>query len=309
MTTNQNTRTVIMRAFSIQSRQSLTSNSNDIFLKIKNKLDDGVAEDRIMLLNQNDQQKESDLLSDFKVYDDDIFYTMMRIADGDDGYLDKEVIKKKTISLNDIKKRNNNVSALYRDHYYICLNKNFLVTNLNKKYTITRVETYLNWLLKTKIVSLIPCIKIYKNLKLTDINKITFNPINLGDNNTNNDTDNYNIVEKLKTVGKKAIKTILLDDNSVDEIAFESIVYATLILGISKPKNITDEQYKKSFGALLKPISDLDYLTFYTKREGKINGEKILLTKPVDIELTENGMLSEPQLYQEMSNFLQELEQ
>ena len=149
----------------------------------------------------------------------------------------------------------------------------------------------------------------YKNLKLTDINKITFNPINLGDNNTNNNTDNYNIVEKLKTVGKKAIKTILLDDNSVDEIAFESIVYATLILGISKPKNITDEQYKKSFGALLKPISDLDYLTFYTKREGKINGEKILLTKLVDIELTENGMLSEPQLYQEMSNFLEELKQ
>ena len=89
MTTNQNTKTVIMRAFSIQSRQSLTSNSNDIFLKIKNKLNVGVAEDRIMLLNQNDQQKESDLLSDFKVYDDDIFYTMMRIADGDDGYLDK----------------------------------------------------------------------------------------------------------------------------------------------------------------------------------------------------------------------------
>ncbi|HEF0030338.1 TPA: hypothetical protein R8G57_004938, partial [Citrobacter freundii] len=71
---------------------------------------------------------------------------------------------------------------------------------------------------------------------------------------------------------------------------------------------MTDDEYERALGAYLKPVSDLDNVSFKRKdNKTEIKGKDLLLTKAVDIETTQSGKLVEQQLLQEMSKFLVEL--
>lgn len=61
-----NTREVTLRAFFIQSTL-LHKNKNEIFIKLKERLNNSVVKDRIMRLNQEDETTESDLMSFFQI--------------------------------------------------------------------------------------------------------------------------------------------------------------------------------------------------------------------------------------------------
>ena len=65
-------------------------------------------------------------------------------------------------------------SFVYKKHYYICLNKSHLVTNLPQTTTIKRVENYLNWLLDTHIYEINPIVIPSPDLKFTDVKTIKF---------------------------------------------------------------------------------------------------------------------------------------
>ena len=71
---------------------------------------------------------------------------------------------------------------------------------------------------------------------------------------------------------------------------------------------MTTQEYQKILGAYLKPVSDLDNVTF-KRKDGKseVKGRDLLRTQIVDIETTQSGKLVEQQLLQEMSRFLLEL--
>ncbi|WP_395760224.1 hypothetical protein [Klebsiella quasipneumoniae] len=74
------------------------------------------------------------------------------------------------------------------------------------------------------------------------------------------------------------------------------------------PRKMTDNEYERVLGAYLKPVSDLDNVSFKRKdNKTEIKGKDLLLTKAVDIETTQSGKLVEHQLLQEMSKFLVEL--
>ena len=70
---------------------------------------------------------------------------------------------------------------------------------------------------------------------------------------------------------------------------------------------MSDEEFQKKFGAIMKPVSDTDHITFRDKKGNKITGEDILKTKKITVDKTEQGWLSEPQLHIEMARFLDEL--
>ncbi|MDF7667978.1 hypothetical protein PT273_09010 [Orbaceae bacterium ESL0727] len=71
---------------------------------------------------------------------------------------------------------------------------------------------------------------------------------------------------------------------------------------------MSEDEYKKILGAYLKPVADLDNISFRpTNGKSIIKGKDLLKTKIVDIDVTKTGKISEPALLQEMSKFLIEL--
>lgn len=102
---------------------------------------------------------------------------------------------------------------------------------------------------------------------------------------------------------------LFLDADSLKNIDLKQIVSAELTLKLLKPKKMTNEDYQQKYGALIKPVSDLDNVTFKDNLGNKITGEKIQKIKSILIEQTDNGYISEQQLNTAMATFLRELDQ
>lgn len=264
-----------------------------------------------MILNQDDENKESDLISGFTLSENNICATMMRILpNADDTHIDRELMKKHSFSINDLSKHSNNAAAIYKNHYYICFNNNFLVTNLPQNITIKRVENYLNWLLNTHIYEITPIIIPSPDLKLSNISTIKFSNHPDLQNNVQNPTS---IIEDKKVFLTKNIlnivKNLFIDTQSLKDIDLEQIVHAELLIKLKKPKTMSDIEFQNTYGSLLKPISDSDNIVFCDKNGNKIKGSEILKTKTVSIELNSNNYISEQQLFIEMQRFIDEISQ
>lgn len=295
--------------FLIQSTL-LHKNKNETFIKLKERLKNSVVKDRIMRLNQEDETTESDLMSFFSDSETDLFATMMRIAPGaDDTYIDDELMTRELFSVNDIRKKSNKAAAIYRKHYYICINNSYLITNLPLTTTIKIVENYINWLLGTHIYEITPLVIPAPGLKFSEIKAVKFtNPAN-SKYSTYQDAENTQnrIISVAKEYVNNFCKSLFADSSSLKDIDFNQVVSAELILKLTKPRKMSDEEFQKKYGSIMKPVSDNDNITFYDKKGNKIKGEDILKTKKVNIEKTKQGWLSEPELHIEMARFLDEL--
>lgn len=96
---------------------------------------------------------------------------------------------------------------------------------------------------------------------------------------------------------------------NLNDVDLSQIISAELILKLTKPRKMSEEEYQRLYGAYLKPISDIDNISFKDKNGNQIKGKDVLKTKNVNIETTETGELVEPQLNQEMIRFLNELKE
>lgn len=306
------THSVTLRAFEI--KQIKISNYVDMFSDLEKKLKGSMAEDRIMRLNQDDDSKESDLISGYEIGGSPeklLFATMMRIMpEAEDTHIGMDLMKKPCFSISDLRKTPNNAAAIYKNHYYICVNKHNLVTNLPQNTTIKRVENYLNWILDTHIYEINPIIVPSPDLKLSDVKTIKFsNPIQSRQQSKLpglEDTQDKRIALTGRYI-KELFSNLLRDSASLEEIDLGQIISAELLLKINKPRKMSAEEFQCTFGAILKPVSDNENLTFRDSRGNKITGSDILKTKIVTIEKTESNFLSEPQLRIEMARFLDEL--
>lgn len=70
---------------------------------------------------------------------------------------------------------------------------------------------------------------------------------------------------------------------------------------------MSKQDYQNALGAYLKPISDTENVTFYTKSGQSVQGNDILNIKEVKVEKLESNNISESQLMQEMESFMREL--
>ncbi len=120
--------------------------------------------------------------------------------------------------------------------------------------------------------------------------------------------DMFQETVRLKDKLQDFLSNIFLDATSIRELDLRQIISAELTLKVSKPRKMTDDDYQKKYGAILKPISDLDNISFKDNLGNNITGDKIQKIKPILIETTDNGYISEQQLNTEMAIFLRELE-
>ena len=84
------------------------------------------------------------------------------------------------------------------------------------------------------------------------------------------------------------------------------MVSARLFLKFKKPRSMTEEDYQKKLGAILKPVSDTEHLHYISKSGQRVSATSITVTTPVNIETTGRGFLAEEQLRQAMILFLNE---
>ncbi|KAA6208113.1 hypothetical protein [Avibacterium paragallinarum] len=304
-----------LRAFEIVN--NTVTKDLQIASLLKQKLDTSTSSnERRMLLNEGDPKREEDLISHFNTDKNNvIFATMLRIAPGNNvQHINEELFERANFSIRDLLNARLDTSAIYKNHYYFLLSNRFVVTNLPARTTITRLQTYLNWLLD-ELIELNPIIEIKEKYDLSNVKSFVIqDPGN--DNNTNIDetaADNYNlsVVSKFKDITGLAIdriKELFADAEDLDDVDFSQLVSAKLLIQIKQPTKNSPEDVKRAFSAILKPVSDLDNISFKTRSGTTVTGSQLQKTKQVDVDTTDSGTLNEQTLFQQMELFIKELE-
>ncbi|MEQ9868759.1 hypothetical protein ABRP77_05610 [Pectobacterium odoriferum] len=320
-------RKVTLRAFEIKN-QNISKPSSDLNSLLINKLNSvKVAKERCMILAQDDPNQLRDLISYFKASTEtqSVFCTMLRIsAEKDVQHITDALFEKDVFTMDDIDSSPIDTSAICKDHYFFSMNGKHLVTNLPLNKTITRLQTYLNWFIDSDSLEFTPMISVREQTQLSDLKSIIVRdpePIQLPAIAESSSSVSQALAtsngkapatgQKTIALGEKVLEIIkksMSETKTLDDITLSQMISAELLIKFKKPRKMTDDEYKRILGAYLKPVSDLENITF-KRKDGKseIKGKDLLKTKPVDIEMTPTGKLVEQQLLQEMNRFLKEL--
>lgn len=307
---------IILRAFSLVNTD-LKHNETNLLSLLSFKLKDSVMNDRRMLINPDDPQREEDLIANFDLRMKRnvcvmVVGTMLRIASVDDmPNITDDILNKEKVDIETLESIKSDSKVIYKSHYYFAVNNEYLVVSLPSNRTINAYQTYLNEYLKDVrediLYGFTPLLTKSQKVKFDDVKSIKIGskdyPIG---SNSNKETDTSPLlVKKIKNVARGVLKELMEENKDLKQILDEEIVSAELVLKISKKKNKAKET-EKALSSFLKPISDTDGIELITKN-GKVTAADIFKTKLVSIELTESKHISELQLFQEMEKFLSEL--
>lgn len=283
-----------LRAFEI-TNTDINKMHSDVKDKLKSFLKNSkTVNERRMLLNTEDPQKEEDFISNFSkdnLLMDVIFCTMLRVAFGNNvQHINTHLFEKPNFTIEELNNSTLDTDAIYKNHYYFALNNNYLVTNLQGNITITRLQTYLNWLLNDLYEispllaeEIVPSISDIKDIVVKDT---SIYPTKESENSTQRSSFD------LGKIALNLIKNALIDSDKLSDIELEQMISARLVIEFKKPKKSDSESLKKAYSALLKPVSDLDNFEFVTRDNKKIiKGKQILRIKEVSIETTDSGLL------------------
>ena len=307
------TKKVTLRAFRVDDASDLFEGSRCIATILLEKLNKSIAADeRRMTLNAGSETKEQDLIASFyegsaitPATEKCVHCLMMRIAVGNvEKHVTELLLRRGKFDLTDLGESSvEGAKAFYRSHYYFCLSNKYVVTNMPGNRPITGLQAYLNWYLK-KLHELTPLIDTQVITSLSDISLVDFQDGRLySADDLKHETDTT-----LLSIAKSFLKDILKDANTVDDAILSKHISATLKISIKQPKASDPDDFQKTLGALMKPLSDLDNVVIHTKHKGKITkGSEILRVKDVKIEELEDGLLNEPELRNAMERFLQEI--
>lgn len=297
-----------LRAFTIPN-QALDKSKSDILEKLKHRLktNKSIVRDRSMILNPDDPNKEEDLLSYFKLTNTQFSGTILRIFYAEDTTkIPDDYLNHEQIQLSELEQVDPTLKMMFKESYYFYMNDSFLVTNLQGNITVKRFQTYINWLLENQrnetLYEFTPKTRQIQDTRLLDIKNIEVKDSVIYHEKNINNTDN-----RLISVGNDILKSLLGDVESFKEIKDQQIISAKLFIKFNRPKKMKKEAYEKIMSAYLKPISDTEDVTFITKKGVKLTGNDVLLTKDVEVEMTESKVIVEEQLLQAMEAFLKEL--
>lgn len=303
---------VRLRTFEIIN-SDINKSQSDLGDKLRTHLTNSKeVNERRMLLNPEDPQQEEDLISDFgknSKSPDPIFCTMLRVALGNNvQHVNNTLFSRQKFTIADLNSSIVDAEAIYKNHYYFAVNNNFLVTNLPGNLTITRLQTYLNWLLN-ELYEINPMVADEAMPELSQIKDIVVRDTII---NPSAESDGDTSKKSAFDLGAAALNYVigaLSDTKDLSTHELEQMISAKLIIEFRKPKKNDDDKVRKAFGALLKPVADLDNFEFTTRNNKKIiKGKKILRTKEVTIETTDSGHLIESQISQQMALLLRELD-
>ncbi|UXN05233.1 hypothetical protein [Bartonella sp. HY761] len=301
---------VKLRVFTITSLD-LKKNADDLVHDFSAQLDASKdAEQRIVKINSSSE--EGDLCCEFKkeMIDnaEQLFGTMITIKSSSDiGNIPKDFLIRKTFALSEIKEKESQTSDLktISEFYYLIKGK-YLVCNLPGNKTIKRFEAYISSLLKTNNYNLSPKIAPQHAAKLSDLKLIKVGP-NFSFNKNQQETQKKSF--SIKNSVSEVLAKIVGDSPSLKDVNLEDILTAELILKVKKPRAMSDEDFEKSYGALLRPVADTDDITLTDRKGNTYKGSEIECKEEIEVTLTEDGAISEPELKMAMRRYIDQIEQ
>lgn len=305
-----------LRAFEIKNN-NIDNSSSDVYDKfIKRIKKSKSCADREMILNEDDPLKERDFISSYTTKNSDyVFFTIMRISNDTNAGIPNELLAKEQFSITELRSTIGNnqeaLKSLYKNHFYFAMSNKYLITNLPCNRIIKPIQTYLNYYISDTIVELNPVIKKTDNIKLNEIDVVEYKDPITTINNITEDSDHENIpTTKRWTIGiKNFIKNLQNESNELSEIELQQLVSIELKLKFKKPKEMSEHDYRQKLSANIKPIADLDSVTYKTNAGDKfIKGKDLVETKMVNVEDIGLGRISEPDLSIEMGKYIKELE-
>lgn len=300
---------VKLRAFSISQSINITQPSANLTPFVHEKLKATVAKDRLLKRSSNKEDKEHDLISSSKLDNDIVFGVMLRVElDSASHQVPRDLLAAQSFELSDLQGEDTQ-NTIYKNHYYFCFNDKHLVTNLPGNTTIIGFQTYLNWLLDTATMpyEITPLCKSTPDFKLSDIKSIVFEDDSiLLSSQVTSKTTVEDTTNRLIDLAWAEVKNLFSETVDLTEEELKHMVSARLFLKFKKPRSMTEEDYQKKLGAILKPVSDTEHLHYISKSGQRVSATSITVTTPVNIETTGRGFLAEEQLRQAMILFLNE---
>lgn len=227
---------------------------------------------RMMYLKEDNPESDTDVLSSFADAEESKYFygVIMRftlpknVPVIPDGFKKLPEVKEAELSVPEALKG----KMLCRYVYHILVTDKYVVTDLNKEYTVTRLEKYLNYLLLGTTYDLVPCV-MSNVIKLSDIKTIIFkNPV-IKREDMKIDLD---IKDKVKELVKQLFP--MMDD--VDDVLNENIISAKMTLSLSKPEDMLVEDYNNKLAYILKPVGDPDIVSIGVVKGREVKGSDIL---------------------------------
>jgi len=307
-TEKDKTKGVKLRAFKIENND-INRRDSGLLPLLSGKLNSSIVKDRRMRLNQDDPKKEEDLICDYDTSRPEfVSGAVLRImASSDIPNIPDSLFDEPKIVIKDLDSLGVDESSIYKDHYYFLLNNNILIVGLFSA-TITRFQTYINWLTASDrgdmLYEFTPLTKGYDSIRIDELRSIRVQD----PNTTPRDNGDGELgSKKIANLSKDYLSSLFKDVRDLGDIQLDKIVSAELFIKFKKPKEMSKDEYQRVLGAYMKPISDTDNVAFIPKKGRPIRGSEILREKTVNIEVVSSGKLSEPQLLQEMERFLSEI--
>ncbi len=306
---NQKNRDFTLQAFDIE-HEDINSNCSDLYSVLCQRLNrDTTANDRRMALNSS--SNEEDVLTDFNISETGVFGVLLRISPTDQvAMIPDSLFNEKTVRLeNRLDSTEQTVTVLQTAYFFV--GKKFIISTLPPSQA-KRLQVYFNFLLsfggEERFYNFVPTIVVPDGIRLNEMREFI-----IGDNchvptsATNGEGTSTGM--KIINIAAELVKSLTSITPEIDELIKKKILNARLLITFSKPRKMTEEDYKKFLSAHIKPIADSEDIKIKLKNQKTLKGKDVLLTKKVSIERLDAIRVNERDLLYEMKTFCRELEQ
>lgn len=240
-----------------------------------------------------------------------LFGMMLRVIPAENGgMISEELFEQPMITMAQVASSSSSESQ-YKDHFYFALDNNYLVTTLSGNINISRLQTYLNWLLESvrgaRLFEFTEMTKVPDGVPLSQLKEIQF--IGGGSVTTTRPTEGeQNFSLSLKNLSSSVLRSVVCDTTSLDTILENRLIEARLLLKVKgKPRDMAEDEFHRVMGAIVTNVTNDEGLILRTKDGNKYTGAEIKVKKTVSVECIEANRIVEEQLKQEMERFLGEI--
>jgi len=249
------------------------------------------ANDRKMLLNENEPEGDCDLIPSFKYQNNHLFGTFIRLRPGEETVFPASFLDKKIIDINDIiKESGENSIGTVQETVFFLIKDNILVMS-DAYFNMKPFETYLKWLLENFSNTTQSCKLNYKMktadaIPLKDVRSIKIGENYLSSPAIQSDSQKFKI---------KIFKDFLKDVKLPQDFAYEDVIDAVLTLKVKK-KIVARE---KALNTLLRIVDD-KAITITDRKGKKVDGSGFKMTEVYKIEKSEGGYYNEVDIKHQM---------
>lgn len=299
------TKNITITVYEIQSTE-ISIHNPDLCKDLHNVLNNTESiRERLMPLSKESENIDSDFIANFTLSNDFLFGCFARLKEGEESVVQKAVLDKKTVSLNEmISESKQNTEGSINKSCFFCIHNNLLA--LSDSQTMKKAfTTYINWIFEQKNMKLHYNFVPKKNTTTTiSISEIKSIQLSEGFYNLPNDNSFTETKSKMININKDEImKMFLTDVKDMKDFADEELISATLTLKFNQRKI----KKEKALDTVLN-IVDSDDVVITGKNGKKIKGSEYLIKAKRKIESTSHGLFNEPQIETEMKTILKKVE-